>query len=108
MSELPRIFAALSDPTRLAIVERLMRDGELPVATLREESEISAPAISRHLNVLIRTGLVRKRARAQQRLYSVVPETIRAVSSWTLDHRTFWEASLDRLEAELHKEMSRK
>ncbi len=108
MTNLPQIFSALSDPTRFGIVERLLSDGELPVSQLRSGSSISAPAMSRHLNVLTEAGIVTRRAQAQQRFYSVRPEAIGAISAWTLDHRAFWEASLDQLEAELILEMKDK
>ena len=108
MSQLPRLFSALSDPTRFAIVERLMTDGELPVSELSEGSAISAPAFSRHLKVLTEAGVLTRRTRAQQRLYSVRPEAIQSIGAWTMSHREFWETSLTRLEAALAKEMSRK
>lgn len=108
MTQLNRIFGALSDETRFAIVERLMRDGELPAGALVNEAEVSAPAISRHLKVLVASGLLQRRVKAQQRLYSVRPEAIEAVSAWTMSHRDFWEASLNRLEAALKKEMKKK
>ena len=101
MPALPDLFAALSDPTRFAIVERLMQEGELPVARLRDGISVSAPAVSRHLNVLSDAGLVEKRTAGQQRFYRVRPQSMRAISDWTISHRAFWQASLDRLEAAL-------
>jgi len=99
MTTLTRTFAALSDATRLAMVERLMTEGELPAGTLAEGAEMSAPAVSRHLKVLREAGLVRQRIDGTRRLYSVRPETLKAVADWTMDHRAFWEAGLGRLEA---------
>lgn len=107
MSQLPAVFAALSDPTRFAIVERLLREGELPAGTIAEGFDISAPAVSRHLDVLARSGLVRRRVNRQQRLYSVVPESIGKISAWTMSHRDFWEGSLRRLERALMQESKR-
>ncbi len=104
MSALPAIFAALSDPYRFEIVERLMEEGELSAGEIGDAFDISAPAISRHLSVLHEAGLVERRAQRQQRIYSVKPGAIRKVSDWTLDHRAFWEASLDRLEAALRED----
>lgn len=104
MAQLNRIFGALSDETRFSIVEKLMRDGELPAGALVAMADVSAPAISRHLKVLVASGLLKRRVSAQKRLYSVRPEAIEAVSAWTMSHREFWEASLDRLEAALKKE----
>ena len=101
MTRLTQTFSALADPTRLAVVEQLMRDGELPVAALEPKSGISAPALSRHLKVLRAAGLIQQRAQGTQRLYSVRPEALRGIANWTLDHRAFWEAGLDRLDAML-------
>ncbi len=108
MSVLPAVFSALSDPTRFAIVERLMREGDLPAGRIGEAFPISAPAVSRHLEVLHRAGVVERRVNAQQRIYSVRPQAIEAISAWTMSHRDFWEASLRRLEQALMREMSRK
>ncbi len=101
MSHLTRTFAALADDTRLALVERLLADGELPAGTLADTAPISPPAISRHLKVLREAGVIQQRVEGSHRFYSVRPEALQAVASWTLDHRAFWEASLDRLEAAL-------
>ncbi len=108
MSHLPMLFSALGDPTRFAIVERLMNEGELSVSDIREGQSISAPAISRHLKVLAGSGIVSRRSQAQQRLYSVRPQAIGTISAWTMGHREFWEARLNLLEAALMKEIDRK
>lgn len=78
-----------------------MAEGELPAGKLLEGAEMSAPALSRHLRVLREAGLVAQRAEGAKRLYSVRPEALKAVADWTMDHRAFWEAGLDRLEAML-------
>ncbi|MEL6376889.1 MAG: metalloregulator ArsR/SmtB family transcription factor [Pseudomonadota bacterium] len=101
MMILTNAFAALSDDTRFAVVERLMKEGELPAGKLLEGVELSAPAMSRHLKVLRKAGLINQRVAGTQRLYSVRPEAMKAIVDWTMDHRMFWEASLDRLEAHL-------
>lgn len=98
MTSLTRTFSALSDPTRLYMIETLMVRGELPVGDLVAGTDISAPAISRHLKVLREAGLIARRAEGTHRYYSVRPEAIAAISDWTLDHRTFWQGSLDRLD----------
>ena len=98
MSNLTTTFSALADPTRLTMVERLMRDGALPAGDLSAGFDISAPAISRHLKVLREAGLVAQQVRGTQRIYSVRPEALRAISDWTLDHKAFWSGALDRLE----------
>ena len=96
--DLPTLFSALSDANRFAIVERLMAEGELTAGSIGKDLPISAPAISRHLNVLHGAGLVTRRVNRQQRLYSVRPEAIQSVSDWVMDHRKFWAGSLDKLE----------
>ena len=90
-------FAALGDPTRLAIVDRLIADGPLPAGALQDVADISAPAISRHLKVLRQAGLVQQRVDAQRRIYAVDPEAIRAIGTWTITRKEFWQGSLDRL-----------
>ena len=104
MTNLVKTFAALADETRFAMVERLMADGELPAGDLVANAEISAPAISRHLKVLREAGLVSQRAEGTKRFYAVRPEALKAISSWTIDHRTFWESGLNRLESILAEE----
>ncbi len=94
-------FSALSDMTRLSVVERLMAEGELPAGALVEVANMSAPAMSRHLKVLRHAGLVQSRVDGTRRLYSVRPEAMKAIADWTLDHRAFWQAGMDRLEAHL-------
>lgn len=104
MSHLPNIFSALSDPCRMDIIEKLMRDGETPAGDISNMFEISGPAVSRHLSVLNKAGLVARRVAGKKRLYSVCPEAIQRISNWTLDHRQFWEASLGRIEAALRED----
>lgn len=104
MTTLAHTFSALSDETRLSIVERLMAQGELPAGDLVADARISGPAISRHLKVLREAGLVSQRSAGNKRLYAVRPEAMRAIADWTMDHRKFWEAGLDRLEALLSED----
>lgn len=104
MTALPQIFAALSDPNRFAIVERLLAEGELSAGAIGDGFAISGPAISRHLSVLHNAGVIQRRANRQQRLYSVRPDALKAVSDWTIDHRHFWARSLDRLDDILKQE----
>ncbi len=96
-------FAALGNPTRLAIVERLLRQGELAAGELVAEGSMSAPAMSHHFKVLRDAGIVTQRVDAQRRLYAVRPEAVRAIGAWSLTYREFWGQSLDRLEAALNK-----
>ena len=105
MDQLSAVFSALGDPTRFAIVDRLLREGELSAGEISASATISPPAFSRHFKLLREAGLVRQRTDRQRRLYSVRPEAVRQISEWTLSHRDFWEASLDRLESALEQEM---
>jgi DNA-binding transcriptional ArsR family regulator len=93
---LPDMFAALGNGTRLAIVERLLRDGEVTAGDLADGT-MSAPAMSHHFKVLRDAGLVAQRVDAQRRLYSVRPEAISVIGQWSLTYKQFWEQSLDRL-----------
>ncbi|WP_319825357.1 metalloregulator ArsR/SmtB family transcription factor [Thalassovita sp.] len=97
MHSLTRTFAALSDDTRLAVVEQLMTAGELPAGALVAGADMSGPAMSRHLKVLREAGLIRQRVDGARRLYSVRPEALQAISDWIIQHRQFWESGLDRL-----------
>ena len=103
MPSLPETFAALSDTTRFAIVERLLAEGELPAGELAAATDLSPPAVSRHLKVLRNAGIVAHRVDGTRRYYRAEPEPLRAISAWTGSHRAFWEASLDRLEKILNK-----
>lgn len=98
MTQLTTTFAALADPTRFELVDKLLRRGELSAGTLAEEAEISAPAISRHLKVLREAGVIRQRAEGTHRYYSANPDMLQGIHAWTMDHRTFWSGSLDRLD----------
>lgn len=98
MTALSHTFAALADETRLAMVERLMREGELPAGTLAETAPISGPAISRHLKILREAGIVQQRIAGTRRYYSVRREAMARISRWTIDHSTFWAGSLEKLD----------
>jgi DNA-binding transcriptional ArsR family regulator len=93
------LFAALGDPVRFGIVERLLCEGEVAAGDLSAGFNVSAPAISRHLSVLRNAGIVHRRVDRQRRLYSVEPKAIRAAAAWVMSHREFWEGSLSRLDA---------
>ncbi|MCB9623291.1 MAG: winged helix-turn-helix transcriptional regulator [Sandaracinus sp.] len=89
-------FAALADPTRRAILARLA-EGSATVKELSEPFDISGPAISKHLRVLERAGLITQGRRAQWRPCQLEAAPLREVADWTETYRRFWEASLDRL-----------
>jgi DNA-binding transcriptional ArsR family regulator len=94
---LDHTFAALADPTRRAILARLA-SGEATVTQLAEPFEISLPAISRHLKVLERAGLIARGREAQWRPRTLRAEPLKDAADWLEQYRRFWEASLDRLE----------
>lgn len=93
-------FAALADPTRRAILARLTA-GESSVTELAEPFEISLPAVTKHLQVLERAGLVSRSRHAQWRPCKLEAEPLRAASTWIDEYRQYWEASLDRLDTYL-------
>lgn len=101
MPQLPATFAALGNATRLAIVERLLAEGELSAGALQASAKVTPPAMSRHFKVLREAGIVVQRVDAQRRLYSVEPEAMQAIGDWVLNFRKFWSGSLDRLDAAL-------
>jgi DNA-binding transcriptional ArsR family regulator len=93
-------FAALADPTRRAILARLAR-GEASVSDLGEPFEMSMPAISKHLKVLERAGLIERGREAQWRPCRLRAEGLKAVDHWLEHYRRLWEESFDRLDAYL-------
>jgi DNA-binding transcriptional ArsR family regulator len=101
---LQQTFAALGDPTRFAIVERLLNEGEMSAGQLVEGVNISGPAVSKHLKILRETGLVRHRIDRQRRLYTVRGEAVQAIQVWTNSHQDFWESSLNRLAEAIRSE----
>jgi DNA-binding transcriptional ArsR family regulator len=93
-------FAALADPTRRAILARLA-SGETSVKDLCEPFELSQPAISKHLKVLERAGLIARSREAQSRPARLKPEPLKQAADWIDHYRKFWEESFDRLDAYL-------
>ena len=90
------VFAALAAPSRRAMLEVLAR-GEVPVMTLADSFEMTLSAVSQHLAILREAGLVSQRKEGRQRLYSLNPEPLRAVSDWLEFYEPFWKGRLDRL-----------
>lgn len=99
-------FAALADPTRRAILARLA-SGETSVTKLAEPFEMSLPAVSKHLKVLERAGLIARGREAQWRPCRLEAGPLKDVADWVERYRRFWEESFDRLEDYLH-ELQRK
>jgi DNA-binding transcriptional ArsR family regulator len=96
-SDLSTTFAALADPTRRAILARLA-SGETSVTELAEPFEMSLPAISKHLKVLARAGLIARSREAQRRPCRLEAGPLRDAAEWIDDYRRFWEESFDRLD----------
>jgi DNA-binding transcriptional ArsR family regulator len=106
-SSLDDIFAALADPTRRRIVERLAR-GPLTVGEIASGFSISQPAISRHVRVLEESGLLRRRVSGRVHQCTLSPSAMHAASSWIDKQRAFWNATLDRLDDLLEASSQRK
>ena len=90
-------FSALADPTRRAILARLTL-GETAVTELAKPFDMSLPAISKHLKVLERAGLIARGREAQWRPCRIEPKALKSVDDWLEGYRRFWEERLDRLE----------
>ena len=90
-------FSALADPTRRAILARLA-SGETSVTELALPFQMTLPAVTKHLKVLERAGLISRSRIAQSRPCHIEPEPLRAATDWMVQYRHMWEARLDRLE----------
>jgi DNA-binding transcriptional ArsR family regulator len=95
-------FAALADPTRRAILARLST-GEATVTELAQPFAMSLPAVSKHLKVLERAGLIERGREAQWRPCRLTAEPLKDVDDWVEQYRRFWEESLDRLDGYLRQ-----
>jgi DNA-binding transcriptional ArsR family regulator len=102
-SELDATFAALADPTRRAILDRLGQRS-CTVTELAKPFPISLPAISKHLRVLERAGLISRRREGRRHMCQLKAEPMRRASEWLERYRAFWEARLDALEAHLQQD----
>ena len=106
-SRLNATFAALADPTRRAILARLA-SGEATVNELAEPFDMTQPAISKHLKVLERAGLITRDRDAQRRPSRLEPRRLAEASAWLGQYRQFWEASFARLDTVLEELKPRK
>jgi DNA-binding transcriptional ArsR family regulator len=97
------LFSALADPTRRAIFERLCRDGDLTVRALTAQAGVSQPAVSKHLGVLKRAGLVRDRHEGRQTHYSANREALKPLAGWMNEYGAFWKDRFDDLEDLLNR-----
>jgi DNA-binding transcriptional ArsR family regulator len=106
---LDRVFRALSDPTRRAVLRRLSR-GTAKVSELAEPFDMALPSFLQHLTVLEDSGLVRSHKVGRVRTYQLLPKRLQAAESWMGEQRALWESRLDRLEdylARLQREEAR-
>jgi DNA-binding transcriptional ArsR family regulator len=99
MANANRVFAALNDPTRRAVLERL-RNGPKPVGEIARGLPVTRPAVSQHLKVLKEAGLVDDRSEGTRRIYHIDPKGLGAMRAW-LDQ--FWTAALDAFAAEIER-----
>jgi DNA-binding transcriptional ArsR family regulator len=97
------VFKALADPTRRAIFERLVRDGEQTVRALTDRAGVSQPAVSKHLGVLKLARLVRDRREGRETHYSVRPQALAPLIDWMRLYGAFWRDRFDRLENLLNR-----
>jgi DNA-binding transcriptional ArsR family regulator len=104
--QLSTTFAALADPTRRAILARLAR-GECSVTELAEPFDMSMPAVSKHLRVLERAGLIARGREAQWRPCRIEAGPLKEVADWTERYRNLWEQRLDRLDKYLQQMKSK-
>lgn len=104
--QLDRVFHALSDPTRRAILTRLS-DGPAPVSELARGFNMALPSFTQHLGVLEECGLVRSRKKGRVRTYRLTPEPLKAAETWIEKRRVLWELRLDQLDKYL-KEIKEK
>jgi DNA-binding transcriptional ArsR family regulator len=105
--QLSSTFAALADPTRRAILARLSA-GEVSVTELAEPFEMSLPAVSKHLKVLERAGLIARGRDAQWRPCRLQGAPLKGVADWVEHYRRFWTESFDRLDDYLHELQKKK
>lgn len=105
--QLDRVFRALGDPTRRAVLSRLS-GGPAAVSELARPFDIALPSFTQHLDVLERCGLVRSRKVGRVRTYRLVPQPLKAAERWMVQQRALWDRRLDQLDTyllELKEEM---
>ena len=99
-------FQTLADPTRLLIVESLLRRGEQPVNDIVDAVDIHQSGVSRHLRILQQAGFVQVRPEGPQRFYSLRAEPFRELDAWVARYRGLWEARFDRFAAALERKQN--
>ena len=103
MTPADALFRSLSDPTRRALLERLMAEGELTVGALAAPSGVSQPAVSKHLFILRDAGLVQERRQGRQTHYTARPEGLKPLADWMSRYAVFWTGKFLRLEDLLNR-----
>jgi len=98
-----KLFKALADPTRRAIYERIARGGAQTVHAITDRSGVSQPAVSKHLGVLKRAGLVADERSGRETRYSAKPNGLAPIIDWAKHYDTFWNAHIDQLEDLLNR-----
>lgn len=97
------IFRTLADPTRRTIFERLCREGEQTVSALTSQAKVTQPAVSKHLAVLKRAGLVQNRHQGRQTHYRAQVKALAPLINWTRQMAGFWEVKMEELEKLLNR-----
>ena len=95
--QLDRVFYALADPTRRAVLERLSK-GPVPVSELAEPFDMALPSFTQHLNVLESCGLVSSEKTGRVRTYQIAPQALEVAEQWMVDQRAIWGTRLDQLD----------
>jgi DNA-binding transcriptional ArsR family regulator len=106
-AELDRVFRALSDPTRRAVLNRLS-GGPAPVSELARPFDMALPSFTQHLGVLEDCGLVRSRKKGRVRTYRLAPQPLKAAEHWMVEQRALWERRLDQLDRYLMESKEKK
>ena len=101
-ARLDAVFAALGDPTRRSIIERLAQ-GEACVTEVAEPFQMSLNAVSKHIRVLEASGLVERHKRGREHVLSINPRSMDEINDWIEQTRRYWEARLDAMERVLHE-----
>jgi len=105
-ADLDGVFGALADPTRRGILARLAAEGDTSTLALAEPFDMSLPAVSKHLGVLERAGLIERRLEGRERRCRLVATPLRGAFEWLAFYERFWNFQLDRLEAFLGRTSS--
>ncbi len=100
--QLPRVFQALADPTRFAVVERLSQ-GPAPTSELAAPFKMALPSFLQHLDVLQDCGLIRSSKKGRVRTYKLAPKTLKVAEDWMAKQRALWEKRLDQLDSFLNE-----